>query len=87
MSRVCRRAVWDFAGRSRRVNGTWSRKTVWMEARFAPQLTFLGTSDDQLSVSFAEFGEGKSFQRNIPVRYIETDSDMARSLLPLFTIC
>jgi nitrate reductase alpha subunit len=35
------------------------------------QLTFLGSAD-QLSVSFAEFGENKSFQRNIPVRYIET---------------
>ncbi|WKZ42671.1 MAG: nitrate reductase subunit alpha [Anaerolineales bacterium] len=37
-----------------------------------PQLTFFGDSTEQLSVSFAEFGEGKSFQRNIPVRYIET---------------
>ena len=37
------------------------------------QLTFLGSAD-QLSVSFAEFGENKSFQRNIPVRYIETAS-------------
>ncbi len=37
-----------------------------------PQLTFLGDSSEQLSVSFAEFGEGKSFQRNIPVQYIET---------------
>lgn len=36
------------------------------------QLTFLDASDDQLSVSFAEFAEGKSFQRNVPVRYIET---------------
>ncbi|GAB4494632.1 MAG: nitrate reductase subunit alpha [Anaerolineales bacterium] len=36
-----------------------------------PQLTFLGSAE-QLSVSFAEFGEGKSFQRNVPVRYIET---------------
>jgi nitrate reductase alpha subunit len=36
-----------------------------------PQLTFLGAAE-QLSVSFAEFGEGKSFQRNIPVRTIET---------------
>jgi len=37
-----------------------------------PQLTFFGSSEEQLSVSFAEFGEGKSFQRNVPVRYIET---------------
>jgi nitrate reductase alpha subunit len=37
-----------------------------------PQLTFLGSTDQQLSVSFAEFGEGKSFQRNIPVHYVET---------------
>src|SRR5690606_21206910 len=37
-----------------------------------PQLTFFGTTDDQLSVSFAEFGEGKCFRRNIPVRYVET---------------
>jgi nitrate reductase alpha subunit len=37
-----------------------------------PQLTFLGDSNEQLSVSFAEFGEGKVFQRNVPVRYIET---------------
>jgi nitrate reductase alpha subunit len=36
-----------------------------------PQLTFFGSAE-QLSVSFAEFGEGKSFQRNIPVRTIET---------------
>lgn len=37
-----------------------------------PQLTFFGDSSEQLSVSFAEFGEGKTFQRNMPVRYIET---------------
>ena len=37
-----------------------------------PQLTFFGSTEEQLSVSFAEFGEGKSFQRNVPVRYIET---------------
>ncbi|HRQ32046.1 MAG TPA: molybdopterin-dependent oxidoreductase, partial [Anaerolineales bacterium] len=36
------------------------------------QLTFFGDSKDELSVSFAEFGEGKTFRRNIPVRYIET---------------
>ena len=39
-----------------------------------PQLTFFGDSTEQLSVSFAEFGEGKTFQRNMPVRYIETAS-------------
>ncbi|MCK6566361.1 MAG: nitrate reductase subunit alpha [Chloroflexi bacterium] len=37
-----------------------------------PQLTFLDDSKERLSVSFAEFGEGKSFQRDVPVRYIET---------------
>ena len=39
-----------------------------------PQLTFFSESSEQLSVSFAEFGEGKTFQRNMPVRYIETAS-------------
>lgn len=39
-----------------------------------PQLTFFNESSEQLPVSFAEFAESKSFQRNIPVRYIETDN-------------
>lgn len=34
-------------------------------------MSFLNASDEQLTVSFAEFGEGKSFQRSVP-RYIET---------------
>ncbi|MCC7511985.1 MAG: nitrate reductase subunit alpha [Anaerolineae bacterium CFX3] len=37
-----------------------------------PQLTLLGATDERLSVSFAEFGEAKSFQRDVPVHYIET---------------
>ena len=41
-------------------------------SEISPQLTFFGDSSEQRSVSFAEFGEGKSFQRNIPVQYIET---------------
>jgi len=46
------------------------------------QLTFLDSSEEQLSVSFAEFGEGKSFQRNVPVRHIET----ADGKVPVATI-
>jgi nitrate reductase / nitrite oxidoreductase, alpha subunit len=37
-----------------------------------PQLTFLDTAEQLLSVSFAEFAAGKSFQRSVPVRYVET---------------
>lgn len=37
-----------------------------------PQLTFLDSSEAILSVSFAEFGEGKAFQRGVPVHYVET---------------
>ena len=45
---------------------------VWTEARFSSQLTFLDASDERLTVSFAEFAEGKAFQRSVPVRYVET---------------
>jgi nitrate reductase alpha subunit len=41
-------------------------------SEISSQLSFLNASDEQLTVSFAEFGEGKSFQRSVPVRYIET---------------
>ncbi|MFN3491401.1 MAG: molybdopterin-dependent oxidoreductase, partial [Anaerolineales bacterium] len=38
-----------------------------------PQLTFFEKSEHILSVSFAEFGEGKSFKRSVPIRYLETE--------------
>lgn len=37
-----------------------------------PRLTFLDTPHELLSVSFAEFAEGKTFKRDVPVRYVET---------------
>jgi nitrate reductase / nitrite oxidoreductase, alpha subunit len=37
-----------------------------------PLLTFLDSNDDLLPVAFAEFAEGKAFQRSLPVRYVET---------------
>jgi len=50
-----------------------------------PQLTLLGATDERLSVSFAEFGEGKSFQRDVPVRTIET-SDGAVKVATIYDI-
>lgn len=37
-----------------------------------PQLTFLENHDGVLPVTFTEFGEGKVFHRNVPVRMVET---------------
>ena len=37
-----------------------------------PQLTFLENHDEVLPVTFTEFGEGKVFHRNVPVRMVET---------------
>ncbi len=38
------------------------------------QLTFLGSADGQLTVSLSDFSAGKSLQRSVPVRYLETVS-------------
>ena len=51
-------------------------------SEICPQLTFLDASDQRLTVSFAEFAEGKAFQRSIPVRYVET----AEGRVPVATI-
>ncbi len=41
-------------------------------AEIDAQLTFLDSPDQLLQVAFAEFAEGKAFQRSVPVRYVET---------------
>ena len=38
-----------------------------------PRLTALEEHDELLTVCFAEFGEGRAFQRSVPVRYVETE--------------
>ncbi len=37
-----------------------------------PRLTFLDDRDDLLNVAFAEFAGNRSFQRSVPVRYVNT---------------
>ncbi|MGE5262622.1 MAG: nitrate reductase subunit alpha [Acidobacteriota bacterium] len=39
----------------------------------APVLSFLGREDERCLVEFYEFAEGKTYLREVPVRYVETD--------------
>ncbi len=50
-------------------------------AEIDPRLTFLG-GPESLPVSFAEFGEGKSIERHVPVRYVDT----ANGRVPVATV-
>jgi nitrate reductase / nitrite oxidoreductase, alpha subunit len=78
--------VWDRASRQPRMpqgslgfrwqkqKGQWNleQKDGLEGAGIDPELTFLEDPEELLPVSFAEFAEGKAFQRSVPVRYVET---------------
>src|SRR6185437_3738224 len=42
------------------------------DSKLEPQLSFLEGREAELSVIFEDFGNSKEFQRNVPVKYIET---------------
>jgi len=92
----CKFLVWDRAGgqprmpqgslgfRWQKQKGQWNLelKDGLDGAEIDPRLTFLDDHEEILPVAFAEFGEGKAFQRSVPVHYVET----AEGRLPVATI-
>src|SRR6185437_8709525 len=42
------------------------------DSKLEPQLSFLEGREAELSVIFEDFGNSKEFQRNVPVKYLET---------------
>lgn len=44
----------------------------------APALSLLDGNKDVLTVDFDDFAEGKSLQRGVPVRYLETSRGGSR---------
>ncbi|MEE8392098.1 MAG: molybdopterin-dependent oxidoreductase, partial [Anaerolineae bacterium] len=51
-------------------------------AEIDPLLTLLDSHDEVLQVTFTEFADGNTFQRGVPVRYVET----ANGKIPVATI-